>query len=149
MNAGEICNQEVVVCDGAATVLEAAVLMREHHVGDVVVVEDRPFGQVPIGILTDRDVAVGVVAKRLDPGSIRVAEVLVGELVTAQRDDDLLSVLEKMRVHGIRRLPVVDERGHLLGIVTFDDVVDLLAQVTDSLAAVAGTQPFFEVRARG
>lgn len=149
MNAGDICSAEVVVVDGGASVLDAAVLMREHHVGDVVVVEDRPLGQMPVGILTDRDVAVGVVAKRLDAANVRVAEVLVGELVTAHREDDLLSVLEKMRAHGIRRLPVVDDFGKLLGIVTFDDVVDLVAQVADSLAAVAGNQPLFEVRARG
>ena len=137
MNAGEICSRDVVVCSGSDTVLEAAVLMREQHTGDVVVVEERPHGPIPIGILTDRDVAVGVVAKRLAPGITKVAEVLLGEIVTAQDDEDLMSVLEKMRVHGVRRVPVVDGRGALLGIVSFDDVVALLAQVTDSLAAVA------------
>lgn len=148
MRAGEICNKDVVSCEGNRTVLEAAVLMREHHVGDVVVVEEKPHGRVPVGILTDRDIAVGVVAKRLTPGTVRITEVLVGDLVTAREDEDLLALLEKMRVHGIRRLPVVDDRGALQGIVTFDDVVDLLAQVTDSLAAVAGTQPLFESRVR-
>jgi CBS domain-containing protein len=126
MTAGEVCNREVVIAGPDDSVVDAARRMRDFHVGDLVVVDD---GRHPIGILTDRDITVGVVAEspaRLE--SLRVGEAMTPAPVTAEESDSLESALKRMRSFGVRRLPVVNERGGLEGILTFDDVLELTSE---------------------
>ena len=141
MNAGDLCNRDVVTIEASASVVEAARLMREHHVGDLVVIEERQDAPVPVGILTDRDIVVSLIARDVpDLHTLRVFDVLAEEVVTAREDESLADVVKRMRTHGIRRIPVVDEDGVLAGIIAFDDVVDLLASMMDDLAALTDRQ---------
>ena len=140
MRVGEICNREVVVVEEESSVAEAAKIMREYHVGDVVIVKTKYGKQVPVGILTDRDITLEIVARGADPENIRVDDAMSFELTTVSDDDDLLHVIEVMRSHGIRRVPVVDAEEALIGILTVDDIVDLLSEVMVNLAHLVDSQ---------
>src|SRR3990172_5533276 len=105
MNAGELCNREVVFAYRNTPLVEAARLMREHHVGSLVVVVDRLSERVPVGILTDRDIVVAVVAKALDPRALTVGDVMAGELLTVREQDGIPDTLRLMREKGVRRVP--------------------------------------------
>jgi CBS domain-containing protein len=132
MRVGEVCNREVVITDKNATLVETAKLMRSQHVGDVVVVEERPDGVHPVGILTDRDIVVELIADEVDLAAVSVGDVMSFELITASEADDLFDTMKRMRNKGIRRLPVVAGNGALVGILTVDDLIDLVAeQLTD------------------
>ncbi len=148
MNAGEICNREVVVAYRNMSLVEAANLMREHHVGSLVVVVDRLSERVPVGMLTDRDLAVAVVAKELDPRKINVGEVLGDELFTVREKDSVTDVLRLMRERGVRRVPVVTHSGALAGIVTIDDVLDIVAEQLGDVVRAVERERVRETRAR-
>ncbi|MDH3638160.1 MAG: CBS domain-containing protein [Gammaproteobacteria bacterium] len=134
MQVGEVCNRNVVVIEGDQSVLAAARLMREYRVGDVVVVEERGGRNVPIGIFTDRDVAIEVLADEVDPKSIAVKDAMSYELVTVSIDDGIPETVKFMREKRVRRIPVVDKQGALAGILTIDDVLDLLAETLTDIA---------------
>ena len=134
MSIGKICNRDVVVIDKDASVPEAARLMRQFHVGALVVCDEREGRRVPLGLLTDRDIVVEVLGEGVEIGSVMVGDIMGARLLTARESDELWETLQRMRQAGIRRLPVVDELGSLQGIVTMDDVVELLA---DELAQLA------------
>lgn len=140
MTIGEICSREVVIAHRDENLLSAAKLMRQYHVGDVVVVEERDGKRIPIGMLTDRDIVVKVVAQELDPCHLAIAEVMTAGLETIRETEEILPTAERMRTLGIRRLPVVDDAGALVGIVTMDDLIDLLAEELRDLAAIAARE---------
>ena len=147
MAIGDICNRTVVVANREQTIREAAAVMRQEHVGDLVVVEGHGRN-TPVGILTDRDIVIGVVAQGLDTGVLTVGDVMGSNLVTAREDQGVFETIKLMRAKGIRRLPIVDARGGLVGVVTVDDVLELLAEELGTLAkAVAGEQAI-EARTR-
>ena len=148
MRIGEICNREVVVADEEISITEAAKIMREYHVGDVVIVKTRYGKQVPVGILTDRDITLEIVARGADPENIRIGDAMNLELTTVTEDDDLVHVIELMRSQGIRRVPVVDAEETLIGILTVDDIVDLLGEIMVALAQLVDSQRRREARAR-
>lgn len=127
MSIGEICNREVIVTAKGSTTADAAKLMRQHHVGDLVVVEERGGARVPVGIVTDRDLVVEVLALGIDSGTVTIGDLGTGELYTAHEQDGIWDTLQRMRGHGVRRMPVVDAKGALAGIITVDDLLDLLA----------------------
>lgn len=134
MTVGEVCNREVVVIHPEASVLDAARLMKAHHVGDVVVVTEAAGRRAPVGILTDRDVALAVVDRFTRLPYLRVHEVMTRDLVTAQENENVFAVLKKMQANGIRRLPIVNGAGGLEGILTFDDLMALLSEQLNDLA---------------
>ena len=118
MTVGEICNRDVVVVRRDEPVTEAARRMREHHVGDLVVVDEKPGGRVPVGILTDRDLVIEVIAKGVDLDTIKI-----------------------MRAKGVRRVPVVSRNKTLAGILAVDDLLDLYSeQIADLTALIAREQ---------
>jgi CBS domain-containing protein len=127
MNIGQICNRHVVYIGKNERVLDAARRMRDEHVGDLVIVEERAGGHVPVGILTDRDIVVGLLARDFEHiGQVDVVDLVTREVVTAHESDDLAEVLTRMQVQGIRRMPVVDDAGRLVGIFTLDDLLGVL-----------------------
>ncbi len=136
MSIGEICTREVVAVPASTSIEAAAELMRRHHVGDLVVVEERGGKQIPLGIVTDRDIVVEVVAVGLDPKVLSVGEIMAQELVTGAEDDGILDTLQIMRAKGVRRLPILAEDGSLLGIVTVDDLIEVFAEELTDLARV-------------
>jgi CBS domain-containing protein len=109
--------------------------MREFHVGDLVVVEPADGGARPVGIVTDRDLVVEVLAQDVPVDEITIDDVMSTNVATAREDDDVLDTLSRMRELGVRRMPVVDARGMLAGIITVDDLLQLVA---DSINSVVG-----------
>ena len=140
MAIGEICNREVVFARRDSTVREAAQLMRDSHFGDIIIVDERNGRRVPAGILTDRDIAVGIVAKGLDPDTLAVGDVVGPELVLVKESAGVSETIELMRAKGVRRIPVVDASGALVGIVTADDMLDLLAEELSGLARMVARE---------
>lgn len=148
MSIGTICNREVVIVGKNDTLLEAAKLMREYHVGDVVVVEERNGRRYPVGILTDRDIVVELVAKEVDFNALAVGDVISRDVSLAKEKDDVVDTIKFMRQKSVRRLPVVDELGALIGIVTLDDLIDLIAEQLKDLAVLIGKQQLVEKKFR-
>jgi CBS domain-containing protein len=141
MKIGEICTRIVTFATKDMALADAAKLMREHHVGSLIVVEEQQRGRVPVGMLTDRDIVVEVLAPGLDYKNLSVGEIMSSQLITARESDDMLGVLRVMRQRGIRRMPVITEAGTLAGIVTLDDLLEILAEQMDDLVdAIAGEQ---------
>jgi CBS domain-containing protein len=135
MKVQELCKRSVSCVRRDESLVEAARRMREEHVGDLVVVEDRNNIRVPVSMLTDRDIVIGVLANDTDHiNTLDVGDVIDDNLVTATEDEDVADVLRRMRSFGIRRVPVVDESGGLRGILSLDDV---LAGLADELAEAA------------
>ncbi|WP_020674586.1 CBS domain-containing protein [Geopsychrobacter electrodiphilus] len=149
MLVSEFCNRQVVIIDQEATILDAAKLMRVEHVGDLVVVDNRHERQVPIGILTDRDIVVRVVAEEIDLDRISVGDAMSYELHSINEQFGLQETLEKMRHHGVRRLPVVDAEGALVGIITSDDLTELIAEQLNNLVLLVGNELAGERARRG
>ena len=148
MNAGEICNREVIIVKRENTIQEAAELMRKYHVGDVVVVEEREGMRLPVGILTDRDIVVAIVARDLKADEIAVGDAMSTDLLTAGEDDEILETIKRMRGKGVRRIPVVNSAGGLEGIIAVDDLVDLLAEQLTDLVDLISTEQRLERRKR-
>jgi len=138
------CTPDVICCSPKMTAQAAAVLMRQKHTGDLVVVDDLDQDQVPLGIVTDRDLVIEVLAKELDPTRTSVRSILRTPVVIAHEHEDVAEVLERMRVHGVRRIPVVGAAGKLAGIVTLDDILKVistdLASVVDIVAREQGRE---------
>lgn len=127
MPVGEICNREVVIINKKGGILEAARLMRDNHVGDVIVVETKEGRVIPVGILTDRDIVVELIAKEVPLDSVLVEDVMSADLVCVQENRGIWDTIQCMRRKGIRRVVVTDEKGNLAGILSSDDLIDLLS----------------------
>jgi len=134
MPISEICSREVVHAQRNNSTLEAAKLMRQHHVGDLVVVDDNEGVKVPVGIITDRDLVVEIMAPELDASVITVGDIMTQELAVVKDDAGLYESIQYMRAIGVRRMPVVSSSGGLVGILTLDDMLELLAEELSTLA---------------
>ena len=144
-----ICNRSVAFTARETTVAAAAKLMRHGHVGSLVVVDQRDDGRrVPVGIVTDRDVVVEVIATGLDPAVITVGDIMESGLVVGRETDTIPETLEVMRSKGVRRLPTVDGDGQLVGIVTVDDLLEVLAGELNELARIVAREQSHEVSTR-
>ena len=148
MPVSEICNREVVVVQRNDTALEAAKLMRQHHVGDVLVVEDRNGVRVPVGIVTDRDLIMEIMAPELDDAVITVGDIMAKELVTVKESTGIFEAIQYMRQKAVRRLPIVNESGGLIGILTLDDLLELLSEELLEIAKLVKYEQQKETRSR-
>lgn len=144
MSVGEICNRNVAVVAKESSIQEAAELMRKRHVGDLIVVGHDHNRKIPIGILTDRDIVVELIAKKVPADAVTVGDIMSYELVTAMEDDDMLQTLKLMRAKGARRLPVVDAGGSLVGVLTVDDIVELIAATLSDVSKLIERQQHLE-----
>jgi CBS domain-containing protein len=137
MNTGEICNRRVLVCEPELPLVEAAKLMREHHVGSLVVVDRSGRNTEPVAVVTDRDIVVEGVARHPESlVNLRVMDIMTPELVTTRDDEDMVTALERMKSFGIRRMPIVDDDGALVGILTYDDVLQEMVDELQTLTKV-------------
>jgi len=140
MRIGDICTVQTVHCQRDTSVQQAALLMRNHHAGDLVVVE-QPNGElVPVGIITEHDIVVSVIALGLDPASLLVGDIMTEDVLTASEDEDVYETIELMRFKRLRRLPVVNRLGGLRGIVSVDDLLEFLADEMGQLSRIMGGQ---------
>jgi len=136
MAIGNVCIRDVIVASRETTAREAARLMTEHHVGNLVVVEDIGGRRVPVGIITDRDIVRNVVAEALDASLFTLGDLAARDLVTVREDQGVFECMQQMRINGIRRMPVLDLKGGLVGIISLDDLIQLLAEEMSELAKV-------------
>jgi CBS domain-containing protein len=149
MTVGEFCNRQVVFARRQESIAEAARRMRDLHVGTLVVIDEHNGQRRPIGVVTDRDLVIRVLAQEGPPvGATVVGEVMTSKLVTAQEGDDLVDALKKMRSFGVRRLPVVNERGGLEGILSFDDLVEFVADELSDLSSLLAREQKHEREAK-
>ena len=132
MQVGTICQRLVFTIRRFDEVTRAAQLMREKHVGYLVVIELDPLAR-PVGVLTDRDIVTGVVARGVDAKAVCVGDIMTVDPVTTREADSVAAALQKMREHGVRRLPVVNDRRELVGILAIDDVLQVIAGGTQEV----------------
>ena len=146
----EYMSSDPVTARGGEGLLDAARRMRELHVGCLVVV-DGPAGEHrPVGILTDRDIVVGVVAQTDQKlHLLRVDDVMTQELVLARESEDVDEVLRRMQAKGVRRVPVVDSSGTLKGLLSFDDILEHVREQIGALAGLIGRERRREETVRG
>jgi len=120
---GDLCNRQVVSTTETEPIRQAARRMRQHHVGDLIVVDGH---RLPIGVVTDRDLVVGPLAGHEDVNLLTVGDVMTRNPVMASVSQGLEEALDLMRSRAVRRLPVVNAAGELEGILTLDDVLAVL-----------------------
>jgi CBS domain-containing protein len=132
----DLATMQVVTVQPQTTLAECAQIMRNQHVGSVIVVDDKGRRDNPVGIVTDRDIVIETVAVNLDPKTLTASDVMTTPLATVSESDDILDALAKMRERGVRRLPVVDGDGTLAGIVSVDNLLEAMAEQLDSIVRV-------------
>ncbi|HXW64324.1 MAG TPA: CBS domain-containing protein [Burkholderiaceae bacterium] len=148
MRISEICRREVVTCTPKTSASEVARMMRDRHVGDVIVVDTQASRSVPVGIVTDRDLVVHVVAAGVEPDTVTAADLMMGDIVTASESEYVYDAIWHMRSKGVRRLPIVDDRKALVGVLTMDDVTRFLAEELGEVARISPHQVVIE-KSRG
>jgi CBS domain-containing protein len=148
MAIGELCSREVAFVGLNESCALAAQLMREQHVGSLVVVRDEAGRRVPVGMITDRDLVVGVMALGLDPDKTLVEAAMRPGVAVVREDEGVGRAIALMREHGARRLPVVGAAGALVGILAADDLIELFGEELAGLAEVIGQGPRRERRDR-
>jgi CBS domain-containing protein len=131
MIAKNIMKTKVITVSPSAPITEAALLMRDEDIGALLVVDDV---EVPVGIITDRDIVVSVLAENKDPEEIVVEDVMTKKLVTVQEDTNVFDILRTLSKHSIRRVPVT-RKGKLTGMISVDDIVVVVATELANLAA--------------
>jgi CBS domain-containing protein len=122
--------------------------MHDEHVGCLVVVEENGGSEFPVGMLTDRDIAIEVVAFGLDPATMTAGDVMSEKPAVVEEDDDLLDALTHMRERGVRRLPVVRPDGALTGMLALDNLLEALGEEIDGVVGVMRAQRTRELRLR-
>lgn len=148
MSINTLFNPNVATVSAGEDVAAAAELMREEHVGDLIVVEQRGAGMVPVGILTDRDIVVGVVAKRVAPDQVTVGDTMTRDVLTVREDASLEYAVREMRRRGVRRAPVVRANGDLVGVIALDDLIQHFAVQLGRLADLIRLEQNTETRSR-
>jgi CBS domain-containing protein len=146
MNVGDICKREVVTVRPNDEILTAARLMRQKHVGYLVVAApayvEGTF--MPTGVLTDRDLVVTVLARDADPATLRVEDVMTSKPIVVREDDAITTALAEMRRIGVRRMPVIGTRGELVGVVSLDDIIEQLARQLQDVAGSVRSEQLVE-----
>lgn len=138
MKVAMVCKKLVVTVQRSDEVSHAARLIREKHLGYLVVVETDDAGRSPrpVGVLTDRDLVVSLLARDLNAKSVLVGDVMTSNPITVLESDSVETALHRMRDFGIRRVPVVSYAGELVGVLATDDILQLLAGDTTDLASI-------------
>jgi CBS domain-containing protein len=141
VTVGEFCNRQVVIARRDEHIVEAAARLRDFHVGTLIVVDENDGRRHPVGLVTDRDLVVRVLSEGArDWSAIVVGDVMTANPVTAREDDNLWDAVKKMRSFGVRRLVVVNDGGGLEGILTFDDMIDVVAEELSDLRALVSRE---------
>ena len=136
MKVGQLCQRNAITVQRSDEIAAAARLMRDKHVGFLVVVEPAAThgALVPVGVITDRDIVVSTIALDVDPKTLSVGDVMTCKPTVALVEDSIADAICQMRHRGVRRLPVVGDHGHLVGVLSLDDV---LTNRADELGAAA------------
>jgi len=140
MKVGDFCKRQVVTVERDETILDAAKLMRWHSVGEVVAIDREGGRRSPLGVLTDREIVVEFLAQEIDVSKVSVGEVMDLDLQVVSEEEGLIELVASMRTRGVQRLPVVNARGDLVGILTLDDVMEVLEEQLASLVGLLGSE---------
>ena len=130
MKVIDMAVHEVATITADQSICACALQMRLDHVGSLVVVDEN---QTPLGMITDRDIAIEVVARKLNPEQLTVKDIMTSPVVTATPNESMVVALARMREFGVRRLPIVDEQGKLVGVISNSNLVEELSGLLDSL----------------
>lgn len=131
----EILNRNVITIAPKAAISEAAYLMMREEIGSLVVVDDH---RLPIGIITDRDLVISVIAEGKNPDDVIIEDVMAKDLVYVEEDTDLMDILSTLSEYSIRRMPVTKD-GVLTGIISVDDLIVVIAtELVDLATALSG-----------
>jgi len=148
MKLQDVGHREVVTALEDDSLFAAAKKMREAHVGDVVVVRRRNARYQPVGMLTDRDIVVATIALKVPLEMLSVGDVMTMSVVSVRENDSLGKVLERMREHGVRRIPVLGRNNELRGIVAIEDIICFLSKQLSILSEIFARERKFESRRR-
>jgi CBS domain-containing protein len=148
MNAGELCNRQVITANRDTNVSEAAQLMRDKHVGSLIIVEERDNHMEPVGILTDRDIVIEVLAEKVDPEAVTVGDIMTRAVLKVCEQDSVLETAQRMRARGVRRVPVITNQGELAGVLAQDDILKLVSEELSLLVEVTTREAEQEARKR-
>lgn len=142
LDAGSMCQRSVVTVEEGASVAEAAQLMQAKHVGFLVVTQPSTADaeRHVIGVLTDRDIVVSVVARRANPDSLKVGDVMTRTPLLIGENHSLETLLLFMQDAGVRRVPVVGDKGQLVGVLSFDDILSRIGTQLTSIARAIRNQ---------
>src|SRR5689334_8584695 len=127
MKVGEICSRNVVAMRATEPLAHCAREMKERNVGSAVIVDDAGGYPRPVGIVTDRDMLRGQFDRCADLFCLSAGDVMSSDLLVLEEDTDVADAIERMSRRSVRRAPVVSSGGELKGIVTFDDLLPVVA----------------------
>lgn len=140
MNIGEVCSREVYIFEPAEPLANAVAEMMKRNIGAIVVVKTEPDRVRPIGMVTDRDVIRSQISLARDLSSLTVADVMTSAPLTIAETSGVEEAIERMRTRRVRRAPVVSESGDLVGIVSIDDLLPVVAEELGALARLVSGQ---------
>ena len=141
MKVGSLCSRNPVTVHSGATGIEAARLMCEHHIGAVIVTASPADAPVAVGMVTDRDLVRAQLERPVDLGQLRIADVMSGDPLVLNENDGVDDAIRRMRARGVRRAPVVNGSGALVGAISFDDLLGHVSANVAALAQAAGRMP--------
>ena len=136
MSIGEICSRDVIIAFREDSVIDVAKLMREYHVGDVVIVDQHLDQNIPVGIVTDRDIVLELVAKEVNIGSVTAGDIMANDLLVAEENEEFTELVQRMKIRGVRRVPVINDKGGLIGIVSEDDIIEHIGEQLSNLVSL-------------
>lgn len=148
MRASDICTRDVICVSASVSVPDAAKLMRARHAGALVVIEQPNGERIPVGMLTDRDIVLTVVAAGIAAETLTVGDIMSRPPVTCSEGQHLLEIIAIMRAHAIRRLPVLNQNGGLAGLVAADDVYSALGFLLHEINAAVTQEQTHEREVR-
>jgi CBS domain-containing protein len=148
MDLKKLGSKRVVTVTADTSLEDAARLMRENHVGDVVIVESKGSKKIPIGILTDRDIVMATIALGAPAAPLATGDIMTSDLVTIKEDESLNHLIDLMKEKGVKRVPIVGKDCDLLGIIALEDVMALLTKELAALAEVGKRQKEVEFQRR-
>lgn len=148
MLVGDICNRTVVSINPQSSIQDTVKLMRDQHVGCVVVVNEQDNHAVPVGVVTDRDIVIEVLAEEVDIAAVTVGDIMSDDLLSACETDRIDDVLAAMRHRGVRRVPVVNDKGGLISVLAVDDLIEYFAARLMDVSILFTNEFWKEERAR-
>ena len=148
MTTGKLCKRDVITIHRDATIRDAARLMRKHHVGCLVITEAKAGRTEPVGILTDRDIVMEVIAEDINLNEVSVGDIMSYALLKVSECDSIIETAQRMRARGVRRVPVVNDEGELIGIIALDDILELLSEELSMLAKLTSREAEQEQKKR-
>jgi len=140
MNAGKLCKRDVITTQRGTSIRDAARLMRKHHVGSLVVTEEKAGITEPVGILTDRDIVMEVIAADIGLNEVTVDDIMSYALLKVCESDSILETAQRMRARGVRRVPVINNKCELVGILALDDILELLSEELSMLTKLTSRE---------